>query len=100
MRLCCVSSTRELRRMAAKRRASGTVGPRGPRGLTGRQGKQGQSGPQGKQGPPGPPNGELKRLSSQVAEIVKELQTQLTRIAQIQAQLDRLATGQSPERRD
>jgi hypothetical protein len=30
-------------------------------------------------------------LSAQVAEVIRELQTQLTRIEQIQAQLDRLA---------
>ena len=36
-------------------------------------------------------------LAAQVAEVVKELQLQLTRIAQIQAQLDRLATGEPPE---
>jgi len=29
--------------------------------------------------------------------VVKELQTQLRRIAQIQTQLDRLARGQNPE---
>jgi hypothetical protein len=35
-------------------------------------------------------------LSAQVAEIIRELQTQLTRIAQIQAQLDRLARLEKP----
>ena len=76
--------------MAAKRRSRQPlkVGPRGPRG---------------RRGPPGrPANGELRRLAAQVAEVVKELQLQLTRIGQMQAQLDRLATGQSPDppRRD
>ena len=78
--------------MVAK--AKPAAGPREPRGRTGRTGARGLQGPAGPSA-----NGDL-RLSSQVSEIVKELQTQLTRIAQIQAQLDRLATGQSPERRD
>lgn len=65
------------------------IGPRGPRGRTGAT------------GPAGPPsNGELKRLAAQVERIVKELHTQLTRIAQIQEQLDRFATGQSMQPRD
>ena len=79
--------------MVAKRRrpkaSSKTAGPRGPRGKTGRTGATGPAG--------APANGALERLTAQVAEIVKELQTQLMRIAQIQLQLDRLATGQFPE---
>ena len=74
--------------MAAKKRVQTTtsVGPRGPRG---------QRGKTGKAGPPGPSAfGELKSLAAQVDGIVKELQVQLTRIAQIQAQLDRIAMGQ------
>ena len=68
---------------------------RHPSAPTGRRGPRGKPGPAG---PPGPPaNGELHALAAHVAEIVKELHTQLTRIAQIQAQLDRLATGQPPE---
>jgi hypothetical protein len=31
-----------------------------------------------------------------MASVIRELETQLTRIAQMQAQLDRMATGQSP----
>ena len=59
----------------------------------------GPRGPRGKIGPPGPPaNGALKVLAEQVSQIAKELHLQLTRIAQIQAQLDRLSTGQTPER--
>jgi hypothetical protein len=74
--------------MAAKHRSKATklTGPRGPRGKAGRA------------GPAGPAaNGELRRLAAQVNEVVTELQVQLTRIAQIQAQLDRLASGHSPE---
>jgi hypothetical protein len=33
-------------------------------------------------------------------QVIKELQTQLTRIAQMQAQLDHLATGQASEPRN
>jgi hypothetical protein len=32
-----------------------------------------------------------------MAEVLRELHTQLTRIAQLQVQLDRLAAGQSPQ---
>jgi len=39
----------------------------------------------------------VKKLAAQIEEILKELQVQLTRIAQIQSQLDRLASGQPPE---
>ena len=56
------------------------------------RGRRGKTGPQGPQGPPGRDNSqEIRVLSAQVAQIVKELQTQLVRIAQIQAQLDHLA---------
>jgi hypothetical protein len=37
------------------------------------------------------------RLSAQVQEIVKKLQVQLTRIGQLQAQLDRVVREQAPE---
>lgn len=57
----------------------------------------GRRGPRGRTGPVGPPgasgNGEVKKLAAQMADVVQELQTQLTRIAQLQMQLDRLATG-------
>jgi len=39
----------------------------------------------------------VARLSAQMDEVIKELQTQLLRIGQIQLQLDRLAAGASPE---
>jgi hypothetical protein len=62
--------------MAAKRKKP--AGPRGPRGRTG---------PPGLSGPPGPNHtSEIGVLSAQVAEVIRELQVQLTRIAQIQAQ--------------
>ena len=77
--------------MAAKRRARRKVvlmtGPRGSRGKAGRVGPA---------GPPGKANGEMARLAAQMNEVLRELQTQLMRIAQLQLQLDRLAAGQSP----
>jgi hypothetical protein len=36
-------------------------------------------------------------LSAQVAEVIRELQVQLTRIAQIQSQLDHVAKGETPQ---
>ena len=73
--------------MAAKRRSRTTknIGPRGPRGETG---------PTGPAGPAGPNHAkEIALLSAQVADVIRELQTQLTRIGQIQAQLDHLSMG-------
>jgi chaperonin cofactor prefoldin len=57
----------------------------------------------GPAGPPGPGHGpELRRLTAQVNELARQLQVQLTRIAQIQAQLDQLTSGnaQEPKNRD
>lgn len=73
--------------MAAKKRRRKT-GPRGPRGK------------QGPAGPPGPPANHTKALAAlaeHVDQIARELAVQLTRIGQIQAQLDRLASGLPPE---
>ena len=76
--------------MAAKRRPQPKTSTRGPRGKTG------ASGPAGPAGPPGQNHtNEIAVLSAQVAQLVKELQVQLTRIAQIQAQMDHLAMGQA-----
>ena len=73
--------------MAAKRKKP--AGPRGPRGRTG---------PPGLPGPPGPNHtSEIGVLSAQVAEVIRELQVQLTRIEQIQAQLDQVARGETPQ---
>jgi hypothetical protein len=59
------------------------------------------TGPEGPAGPPGPAGPDhatdVALLSAQVAQLVKELQTQLTRIAQIQAQLDHVAKLQAPQ---
>ena len=71
------------------------------RGKTGATGRVGAIGPMGPAGPAGPPDQSqskaIKALSEQVAEMVRQLQTQLVRIAQIQAQLDHL-TGVEPLR--
>jgi hypothetical protein len=76
--------------MAAKRRSSQapkTTGPRGPRG---------KPGPPGPSGPPGANHTkEIALLFAQMADVIRELQTQLTRIGQIQAQLDHLAMGEA-----
>ena len=54
----------------------------------------------GARGPRGPVSSKdhhlIVTLSAQMNEVLKELQVQLLRIAQIQAQLDRIAAGQSP----
>lgn len=77
--------------MAAKRR-------RFPRKPT--RSKTGPRGPRGPKGPPGEPgDGAVARLGAQVEMVVKELQTQLRRIGQIQMQLDRMARGQDPDSR-
>ena len=90
--------------MAAKRRRTTkpSVQPFVERRRNPPQTVAGPRGPRGKPGAPGKPaNGELQKLAAQVNEVVKELQVQLTRIAQIQVQLDRMAAGQPHEpRRD
>jgi hypothetical protein len=89
--------------MAAKALDTSTsagTGPKGPRGKRGPIGATGSVGPAGPAGPAAFDGGELVRLEAQIAEILKELQIQLTRIAQMQAQLDRLASGQAAESRN
>ena len=53
------------------------------RGLTGADGRDHSS--------------EIAMLKAQVEQLVKELQTQLTRIGQLQAQLDRVESGRRAE---
>jgi hypothetical protein len=78
--------------MAAKRRSQTPENPTGPRG------PRGKPGPPGPVGPPGPNHtNEIGLLSAQVAEVIRELQVQLTRIAQIQTQLDHVTRGKTPE---
>lgn len=76
----------------------GRTGPRGPQGLPGAIGERGV---QGERGTPGVDHsGEIAALKAQVDQLVKELQTQLTRIGQIQAQLDHVTTGRESEPRN
>ena len=78
--------------MAAKRRSrTQKSAPRGPRGRTGKSGATGATGPAGPAGKNH--TNEIAMLSAQVDQLVRELQTQLTRIGQIQAQLDHLSRG-------
>lgn len=66
----------------------------------GKRGKAGPRGPRGKTGPKGPPGNharDVARLSAQMEQVVRELQVQLTRIAQIQSQLDRIVVRTQPE---
>ena len=88
--------------MAAKRRPSTTKDSRRPtKNLTSRRGPRGKTGATGLTGPAGPAGPdhaqEITVLSAQVGQLVRELQVQLTRIAQIQAQMDHLASGQAAE---
>ena len=76
------------------------LGHRGPRGMRGDQGVPGTTGPTGatgargptgRRGPAGPSVSRdqmLAAVGSQFAEINKRLETQLTRIAQLQQEID------------
>ena len=91
--------------MVAKRRPQKQKRPagglRGKAGAAGARGARGPTGPAGPAGPSGPAGTDhtkaILALQQQVAQIVRELETQLTRIAQIQAQLDHVASGQAPD---
>ena len=75
----------------------GTTGASGVRGPVGHRGKIGAAGPVGPMGPAGPPGADhskaIAALQGQLADVISDLKTQLTRIAQIQAQLDHLSMG-------
>ena len=65
------------------------------RGRRGAVGRQGIAGPRGAQGPPGPRVSKvdvLAMVDDQLNDIRKELSLQLSRMAQIQAQLDQIHT--------
>ncbi len=74
------------------------TGRRGPRGQTGARGPRGAAGPQGPTGPSGPVGPKLQRadmlamVDDQFSQIRRRLDTQLTRMAQIQQQLDQIHT--------
>ena len=71
------------------------MGPQGPTGATGERGSQGERGADGASGHNH--TDEIATLKAQMDQVVKELQTQLTRIAQMQAQLDHATSGQRTE---
>src|SRR5262245_21870472 len=80
-------------RPQTKPRTDSMAGPRGKTGKTGRTGKTGATGATGPIGPAGADHTQaISLLSEQVATLVRELQTQLVRIGQIQVQLDALAS--------
>ena len=61
-----------------------------------RRGPRGRTGARGPRGPVGPPaNGNLSRLAAQMENVIKQLQEQVFRIAQLQTQLDRMAATES-----
>ena len=71
------------------------MGVRGPRGRKGAKGATGKRGPRGAAARADPV---VSKLATQMEAVLKELHVQLTRIGQIQAQLDRFASGRGPER--
>jgi hypothetical protein len=60
---------------------------RGPRGRVGPQGRVGRSGNVGPAGPPGPAG---RNHVTEIERINRELEVQLVRIGQLQAELDRV----------
>ena len=89
------------KRGAQKQRSSPASGLPARPGVAGARGARGPAGPAGPAGPSGPAGLDhtkaILALQQQVGQIVRELETQLTRIAQIQAQLDQVANGQAPD---
>jgi hypothetical protein len=72
----------------------GSQGVRGKRGFPGKQGSRGATGPRGLPGPAGPVGPTASRtdilaaVAEQFQDISRRLDTQLTRIAQLQRQMD------------
>jgi hypothetical protein len=83
-------ATKSIPGARAKRGTRGTSGPAADIGPTGPQGPRGPRGPAGRSH-----TSEIAALTDQVEVLVRELKTQLIRIAQIQAQLDHLAKEQT-----
>ena len=86
-------SPSEMKNRSRSRKPTALRGPRGVRGKIGPRGKPGARGPVGIS----PDHRDVMKLSAQMREVLKELQIQLMRIAQILAQLDLLMTGQPPD---
>ena len=77
------------------------TGPRGPKGEHGDRGERGERGPaghrgaKGERGPAGPAPSRAEILAAveeQLVEIRKQLDIQLTRFGQLQAQVDHIQT--------
>ena len=71
----------------------GKRGERGERGQRGEQGQRGERGLRGERGPAGPPPTRAEILAvveAQFSDIRTQLEIQLTRFGQIQAQLDHI----------
>jgi hypothetical protein len=74
----------------------GLRGRQGPRGVNGAIGPRGKTGPAGKRGPKGitgphQQNRALEVMEERFSDVFRQLDIQLRRIAQIQAQLDELS---------
>jgi len=79
-----------------KRGPKGHRGPEGPRGLTGPIGRRGSIGKPGTRGPkgvigPARQDDVLDRVMTHFDDVYRQLNIQMTRMGQIQAQLDVLA---------
>jgi hypothetical protein len=73
----------------------GKRGERGQRGERGARGERGRRGERGQRGPAGPAPSRaiiLAAVEEQVVDIRKQLEIQLTRFGQVQAQLDHIQT--------
>lgn len=88
---------RKTRGNVGPRGVPGPPGPRGPSGTTGAAGKIGPRGPVGKHGARGATGNEppdrsalLAQVHASIEEIHRDLSIQLTRMAQIQQQVDQL----------
>jgi len=79
-----------------KRGSTGLRGPTGPRGLTGPIGRRGLLGKRGKRGPegltgPAKQDDALNNVMTHFDDVYRQLDIQMKRMGQIQAQLDMLA---------
>ncbi len=72
----------------AKRSARGKQGPPGKPGAKGSAGARGLTGPRGPAGPAVSKAEMLAAVAGEFAEVNQRLETQLTRIAQLQQQMD------------
>lgn len=87
---------RNVQGPAGKPGPKGSRGPTGPRGLTGPIGRRGVIGKAGKRGAKGQPGPALRsevldKVMPYFDDVYRQLEIQMTRMGQIQAQLDGLA---------